>query len=175
MKLIPFKKSDIENINAIYQEAFPKEERFPLDFLLQNVGDIARLEVLKEDDAVLGFVYLLIKDDLVHIFFLAIAKDYRGKGLGGEILENIKKKYANMRIFLALEPLDDKAINFAQRQKRSQFYARHGFRRIDMQITERGILFDVMSTSEVRAYEYDDMVLMWCGDKAKEYYHMHAI
>ncbi len=175
MELLAYKEEDIARINAIYEEAFPEDERFPLEFLLENVGEVGRLEVLKEGQEVLGFIYLLIKDDLVHIFFLAIASTKRGKGLGSAILEAIKERHAGKRLFLALEPLDDKAINVGQRQRRYRFYTRLGFKPLDMQILERDISFAVMATSEVRAHEYDDMVLAWCGLAAKEYYHMTAI
>ncbi len=174
MELIAHTKKDIEAINEIYQEAFPADERFPLEFLLENVGEVGKLDVLKEGEEVLGFIYLLIKDDLVHIFFLAIAEGHRGKGLGGQVLEEIRKKHVGKRLFLALEPLDDKALNYPQRLRRSHFYAGHGFKSSNFRIYERDIYFDVMAIGEVRAHEYDDMVLEWCGLAAKEYYHMAA-
>ncbi len=175
MRLISYKENDIDSINNIYQEAFPEEERLPLEFLLENVGEVGKLEVLKDGGEVIGFVYLLIKDNLIHIFFLAIADAHRGRGLGSAVLEEVKKKYIGKRLFLALEPLDERASNYTQRQRRSRFYAKHGFKYLDIHILERDIYFDVMAIGEVSAQDYDDMVLDWCGAKAKEYYNMTAI
>ncbi|WP_303031742.1 GNAT family N-acetyltransferase, partial [Dubosiella newyorkensis] len=59
--------------------------------------------------------------------YLAISEQARGHGARSCLLEAIQEKYANQKIVLMIEQLDEKAANFTQRGARKKFYQRNGF------------------------------------------------
>lgn len=166
IKLVNLNDKDKASIEKIYHEAFPSSERFPFDYLTAHMED-ACFEVIKDDDDIVGFAYDLMDDEVIHIFFLAIAKDQRSKGYGTKFFDLLKQKYPNRKLFLALETIDPEAPNYLQRCKRVDFYKNQGFKYADFSILEKGLVYDVMSIGDVFAADYHRLIDKWCGDDQK--------
>lgn len=165
MTLTKASKSDYSLVKKLYRTAFPPEERQPF-FLLKRRAQRGRGELLiaREDGQFIGFVYLISNDELVYLFFFAVEAQARGGGYGSRILELVKEQNRGKKIFLAREPLDERAENNDQRIRRRGFYLRNGFADWPLSIVERGYRFDTMGIGElVTPEEYDALVTHWLG------------
>lgn len=171
------KGSDYRKIKRLYRKSFPPEERIPF-FILKRKAKHQKAHMLaaKQNGAFVGFVYLVCHFDMAYLFFLAISPEKRGMGCGSKILKALKKQYVGKRIFLAREPLDEKADNYEQRVKRHSFYLRNGFEDLPCKIKEAGVVYDAMGIGgEISAEEYDSLISAWSGDWIRKFIDMEFI
>ena len=97
-------------IERLYRAAFPREERVPMDVLLETDGPYDFVACY--DGAVLcGFYSALTLGDITHILFLAVEETLRDHGYGSQILGEIKNAYEGKRIILDVEMVDPEAEN----------------------------------------------------------------
>ncbi len=120
-------KSAFTEIN---NEAFPKNERCPLDrfFELQKMGLDVDIIGFFEENELLGFFVSMKKGVCAYAWFFAIREDLRSLGLGTKALRLIFEKYKNYQIVLDFEAIDESAPNNEQRIHRKNFYLRNGFK-----------------------------------------------
>lgn len=153
-------------IKHLYLSAFPDDERAPFSLL---AGKARRSNVewlaIFDGEMFVGFFYnVLYKEDLAYIFYFAIEDDLRGCGYGSAAMSALKRKYAEKRLFLAMEELDAAAENFAQRQRRSEFYEFNGFKNIHTKLLEGSVTYDVMAIGgTVSKAEYHHLMMGWLG------------
>lgn len=126
-------KSPVEIKNAftaINNEAFPKNERCPLErfFELQKMGLDVDILGFFDNDELLGFFVAMKKGLCAYAWFFAIRNDLRSLGLGTKALSLIFDRYKNYQIVLDFEALDESAPNNKQRIHRKNFYLRNGFK-----------------------------------------------
>lgn len=126
-------KSPVEIKNAftaINNEAFPKNERCPLErfFELQKMGLDVDILGFFDNDELLGFFVAMKKGLCAYAWFFAIRNDLRSLGLGTKALSLIFDRYKNYQIVLDFEALDESAPNNEQRIHRKNFYLRNGFK-----------------------------------------------
>lgn len=126
-------KSPVEIKNAftaINNEAFPKNERCPLErfFELQKMGLDVDILGFFDNDELLGFFVAMKKGLCAYAWFFAIKNDLRSLGLGTKALSLIFDRYKNYQIVLDFEALDESAPNNEQRIHRKNFYLRNGFK-----------------------------------------------
>lgn len=150
---------------ALYLRAFPPEERPPF-WMLKRRAAQGRGELLgiRAKDAFAGFAYMIANDRAAYLFYLAIAEDARGQGLGSAVLDRLKERYAGRSLFLARETLDETAPNFDQRARRHGFYLRGGFADLPLHITEAGVTYDVMGAGPAPTPgDYNALMRSWAG------------
>ncbi|MBR2926756.1 MAG: GNAT family N-acetyltransferase [Clostridia bacterium] len=149
MKLIPITEKDrlYQNAKRLYCSAFPREERVPWGWMYRKSkhASIDFLSVTDQDIPV-GFIYLIHGNQLTYVFYFAMEESRRGKGYGSRTLAMVKERYPDHRIFLAIEELDERADNYAQRVGRLAFYQKNGFERTSCKLRERSVIYDVLST-----------------------------
>lgn len=126
-------KSPVEIKNAftaINNEAFPKNERCPLErfFELQKMGLDVDILGFFDNDELLGFFVAMKKGLCAYAWFFAIRNDLRSLGLGTKALSLIFDRYKDYQIVLDFEALDESAPNNEQRIHRKNFYLRNGFK-----------------------------------------------
>ena len=167
IKLLPAPGSRIEykRIKKLYREAFPADERAPLFLLkkraVQKKGDSWNVY---DGERWIGWVYMIAYKELAYINYLAIDSSKRRKGYGVYVIEEIKKKYAGKKVFLALEQLDTKAENYEQRLKRHAFYERCGLHDLPYKIKEASVVYSIMGNGEaVEPEEYKEMMDKFLG------------
>lgn len=167
---INFKKlrknmKEYREIKELYKRSFPKEERAPFWLMMRNAkkanGDFL---VAFDDDLFVGFAYIISNESLAYLFYLAVNDKLRAKGYGSMILSELKERYRNKNLFLALEDDDKSAPNYEQRKKRRKFYEKNGFSPIPCRMKEASVIYDVMSIGGmVTAKEYDRLITSWAG------------
>lgn len=156
---------EYKRIKKLYHDAFPMDERAPF-WLLRKRADRENVDfwaVYSEEEWV-GLAYVISREDLSYLFYLAIAQEVRGKGYGSAVLGAIKEKYAGSRIILAIEELDENAPNYQERIKRKQFYEKNGLRLLNCKMREAKVIYDVMGIADdVAPEEYGDMMKQYLG------------
>ena len=130
-------------IERLYRAAFPREERVPMDTLLEADGPYDFIACY--DGAVLcGFYSALTFGDITHILFLAVEEKLRDHGYGSQILTEIGKAYAGNRVILDVEMVDPEADNNEQREQRIAFYMRNGYHHSGISYGWRGVMYEIL-------------------------------
>ncbi|MNW35552.1 hypothetical protein D3C74_125500 [compost metagenome] len=155
---ISFKKIDNQNtdeIKKIYKDSFPVDEMFPYDMLIEISNDRDHLfYAIYDDDALIGMNYLILREDLLYVLYLAIGKDHQSKGYGKIVINEIIKRYPQKRIFLNIEEVDPKYANYSQRVKRKAFYQSLGFvSQKYLYISGKGVSLETMTINGSVSYE----------------------
>lgn len=167
---------DYKDFRRLFFSAFPPEERPPYCFIKWSLKlGKGELLIAKDSGQFVGFIHLIVYQDLVYLFFFAIDDAVRGQGYGSKILELVKKRHQGKRIFLAREPLDENADNAQQRLKRWEFYTKNGFVDLPMRIIEKGYTFETMGIGgSISPADYDALINDWCGKFIRKFADMHA-
>ena len=134
-----------ERFEEINREAFPPDEYMPLSEMLavQAQGEFDVL-ALFDGETMVGFMVISADAETAYLFFLAIAKEYRAMGYGGQALQLYRTLYAQCQCTVDLEPLDDAAENAAQRIRRRRFYLKNGFSPSGYALEYRGTAFELL-------------------------------
>lgn len=133
---------------ALYQTAFPKEERLPWWILRLNARRKGvDLSAFVEGDVFCGFTASVTVEDLHFLLFFAIDEGKRGMGYGSAILRMLQERYKTL--VLNVELLDPAAENYEQRKRRFAFYQRNGLVDTHYHVWEVGGKFRVLSTDPV--------------------------
>jgi GNAT superfamily N-acetyltransferase len=117
-------------LRALYESAFPDEERIPWDDLLRLVGEMP-LEFAEYRDGgeLLGLTIVYPRTRLSWFWYFAVPEEKRGRGIGQRILSALLSRYEGRSTVLDMEdPAQPGAPNAAQRRRRRDFYLRNGFR-----------------------------------------------
>lgn len=127
VKVITSSSADLPCVRALYESAFPENERRPFDELMTVFGSAHILLAFYSDDVFCGFASLLTVEDITHIMYFAILPHLRGAGLGSRALALITAWKPGNRYIADLEAELSDAPNFIQRKRRKAFYLRNGF------------------------------------------------
>ena len=114
MQIRTAEERDYENIKALYEEAFPKEERKEFALIVRKHPNV-RLEVMEEDNQFCGFLTYILYRDIVFGDYLAVTDNMRGKNVGTQVLTWMKEKYP-------VEETDDRDEAMAMQQETRRRY-----------------------------------------------------
>lgn len=117
----------LKELGALYERAFPENERRPLDTLINDKTGVSEMLVYTEGDTFVGFISLLTEGDIAHIIYFAVEEALRGRGYGGEILGLVAEYRPGFRVIADLELPVPGMPNEEQRRRRLGFYRRSGF------------------------------------------------
>ena len=135
-----------KEIRELFIRAFPREERPPLSFLLRRAkkgkGDFC---ALVDGGRFVGLTFVTETEHVAALMFFAVEDSVRGKGYGSQVLKALQEKYAGKKIFLTIEPVDEKAANYTQRVKRKAFYVRNGFESMGYTVREAGVIYELLA------------------------------
>ena len=145
LTMAPVSVSDLPAVLALYERAFPENERSPLDPMLEDQTGSAEILSVYQETLFCGFVSILKCDDLVHIIYFAVEESMRGRGIGSKILEEIQMQYPGKRIIVDIEQPDEFVENNAERISRKNFYLRCGYLRNDFEYHWRGTDYTILS------------------------------
>ncbi len=144
-------------IQRLFLEAFPVSERVSIAPFIQSEEDSAALYALMEEGRPLGFVCYLRKSRIVYIFYIAVGRAARGKGIGSRLMRFVTDKYPEDRFFLNCESIYEGCLDSEGRRKRIGFYERLGFSIQGKPHFWRGELFETMTLrGEVSEAEIED-------------------
>lgn len=142
MKLKKPDDSELIHIEKMYNQYFPKEER--KDFsLMKNLCGEGKCEILalSEGGHLIAFTMSLIGTDYVLVDYLAVSEDFRGVGVGGELIDSLVKHYSKYKVIIVEieRPWCAKSEKEnAVRQKRKDFYLKNGFTELNKNIILMG-------------------------------------
>jgi len=148
LKIIGSDFGEKERLYAIYEEAFPVEERIPTDEFLDVVRSYGCTPwALYDGGEMVGFTCVMPNAEwrIAYIWFLAVAADKRCQGYGSKAILLLREQYAGSQLVLDMEPIDPASANSAQRLRRLAFYERCGFVRAFMDMSYFGMDFELMS------------------------------
>lgn len=117
-----------KRIKKLNKLSFPKEEYMSCFSMLylQKKGILDFYAVMDENEFV-GFINLIVHEDICFLLYLCIDENKRNKGYGSKILSLIYNKYPFYLHILNIEPIDEKASNNDIRIKRKAFYLKNGY------------------------------------------------
>ena len=146
LNLIPAAESnDLTAILALYERAFPENERSPLDPMLEDTTGSAEILSVHSAFGYCGFICILKCSDIVHIIYFSVEEAFRGHGIGALILEQIRHRYPGKRVIVDIEQPDEAAENNAQRISRKMFYLRSGYQENEFSYNWRETDYTVLS------------------------------
>lgn len=158
MRLRTAKPQDYEQIERLYESAFPKEERKAFQYIIRIQPDIGLL-VIEEDHAFCGFFSLVLYKDIVCIDYFAVSEAFRGKKIGTRALLALKEHYPGRKIALEIETPVKTAVNYAQRIRRQAFYERSGFTMLGLRFSVFVNDYSLMTLGgEISEEEYLEIV-----------------
>lgn len=128
MKLTTPNSENLPRIKKLYRSAFPRIERKPFRFIMRQCrrGEAELFAVEADDGRFAGLAFLVKYKDIVLLDYFAVHTKLRGKGIGSRALRTLLERYANKRLILEIESVDEPCKNLAERQKRREFYLRNG-------------------------------------------------
>ena len=145
----------LPQVKALYESAFPANERIPIKHLLDdkikrefwaffddmpcenNVGngnnEIAAVKNTATEIAAAprfcGFSNSISHGDITNIVYFAVVPELRSRRYGSKILQVIREKHPDSRIVVDIEVEEDSkdAEELERRNRRRDFYQRNGF------------------------------------------------
>lgn len=154
MNVLKYKKIYYKQVNEIYNNSFPKEERYiSLDEMINKSN--TELYCLIDGDSVLGFIYLIFYKDMIFILYLAVNSKIRSKGYGSYLLKWCLERYKDKRIYLNIEEVKEGLEDYEIRRKRLNFYLKNGFYITDYISKEEAENFNILSNNiKININEY---------------------
>ena len=135
---------DLEKVDQLNKEAFPEEERVPLEeFLRYQDRDDAHFFAFYNEEEFVGFAFAIANQKAFYISFFAIMPHLRSHGYGREIIEKLIDFYQRTMI-LEVERLDEDCDNLEQRKARMDFYLQNGFKTANAFLEYEGMSFEIL-------------------------------
>ena len=165
-------KKMMKDINELYKEAFPKEERAPM-FILKRTSKKPNADLfgIYDESIFVGMTYTIYNEDIVYVFYLAISEKLRGQGYGSKVLDELKLSYKGKRIALGIEVITEDCPNYEQRVTRKKFYLRNGLEECNIITKEYGVVTELLSyNGKVTLQEYDSLLMSFTGKIIYKWY-----
>lgn len=115
-------------VKALYESAFPANERIPIKHLLDN--KIKReFWAFFDGDLFCGFSNSITHGSITNIVYFAVVPELRSRGYGSQILQAIRRQHPDTRIVVDIEVEEDSknVEELERRNRRREFYTRNGF------------------------------------------------
>ncbi len=148
-------------IRALYESAFPDEERIPY-------ADLERLPAVMpidfaawyEGEAFIGLTIVYEGEACCWFWYFGVCEALRGQGYGQQILGRIRRRYAQRQLILDIESPRQPSANGGQRQRRYAFYLRNGFRDTGVERTFAGITYAILASGDApfTSQDYDGVL-----------------
>ena len=157
-------------IYFLYLSAFPKCERKPFSTIhkMQKNGK-TDLWYAKKNGRFAGFGTTINGSDIVLLDYFAIAKNRRGKGIGSQMLSELRNLYPGKGFFLEIEKVYPDAQNFEETSRRKQFYLSNGMKEMGTDAKLFGIDMELLGFDcQLSFDEYRDFYRTNYGEFAAE-------
>ena len=118
----------LPQVKALYESAFPANERIPIKHLLDD--KIKReFWAFFDGDTFCGFSNSITHGSITNIVYFAVVPELRSRGYGSQILQAIRRQHPDTRIVVDIEVEEDSkdAEELERRNRRRDFYQRNGF------------------------------------------------
>jgi len=119
-------------IEKIYTDAFPASERRPISWLHEAAGRTDFAVIVAEINSIVtGFATVFLPNDsgeAALLDYLAVDASHRSTGVGGSLFQSATNIVGNRPILVEVETVGNPPET--TRQRRQDFYRRHGCHRI---------------------------------------------
>ncbi len=150
-----------EELQALYEAAFPPEEQIPWEDLMVLVEKMP-LDFMAyyEDNALMGLFIVYPRKSFNWFWYFAVPEELRGKGVGQQILSSVIEKYKDSTNILDIESPEQECDNQAVRRRRHAFYLRNGFRDTGIGRSYGGVDYTIimMGDGTFTMHDYDEIV-----------------
>ncbi len=153
-----FDNKYIKEIEKLYKEAFPANERIGFKYFINNIPNL-ELYIFVYQNHFVGFALTTTCDDIVYLLYFAMTSKHRSKGFGSQALELLKKRKKGKTILADIEVGTIDSINCLERIKRKKFYLRAGFFETNVRYTQRNVEFEILCFGE--AVTEEDINEVW--------------
>jgi GNAT superfamily N-acetyltransferase len=136
----------LPRVKALYESAFPANERIPIKHLLDD--KIKReFWAFFDGDTFCGFSNSISHGDITNIVYFAVVPELRSRGYGSQILQAIREKHPDARIVVDIEVEEDSkdAEELERRNRRRDFYLRNGFDTAPVEYHRQGEHYRLLS------------------------------
>lgn len=159
LKRLDRKSPDYKKVKRLYKTAFPADEKAPFSLLMRKSKKAnADFWAAYNNEEWAGLAYIVSWKGISYVFYLAVDGGSRGNGVGSGILSALKKRYSGQNLFLAIEEIDEKAENYAERLRRKSFYEKNGFHYLGCKLREASVVYDLLGVGEkIKAEDYAEM------------------
>ena len=146
----------------LFLSAFPREERPPFFLMRLRARRAADWWLIQKDGENAGFFYVLVNEELAYLFFFAVDARFRSQGVGSQALRRLIRLYEGKNFFLAIEPLDPGADNYAMRVRRLGFYQRNGLHPLNQWTREGTVVYTLLGADgQVSGAAYHRLIDAW--------------
>ena len=144
----------LPQVKALYESAFPANERIPIKHLLDNkikrefwaffdkeVGGDAATPTF------CGFSNSITHRNITNIVYFAVVPELRSRGYGSQILQAIRRQHPDTRLVVDIEVEEDSknAEELERRNRRREFYTRNGFDALPVDYVWQGEHYRLLS------------------------------
>ena len=163
MNEIQITSADIERqeLQQLYQTAFPEEEQIPWKELMWMVDEMPlNFTAYYEGDALIGLTIVCPRRTFNWFWYFVVKEELRGKGIGQQILTQLIERYKGQSNILDMESPDHPSPNPEQRKRRHGFYLRNGFRDTHVYRTFDDNVFTILMMGEgtFTKEDYDEIL-----------------
>lgn len=147
-----------KSLEELYVQAFPKEERKPIDhlYLHQHTNHSKVFAVRDKDHDFIGLAVVIYDFQVMIIEYLATVSHVRGNNYGGRILAALMEKFPDHHIVLEIEETKVPSLENELRMRRRKFYERNQFNFYDQTVSYFGVPLELMGTRD--AIDYEDYI-----------------
>ncbi|MGN0350906.1 MAG: hypothetical protein ACI4ES_04570 [Roseburia sp.] len=148
IKLVEAKTEEqLQSIWALYEKAFPKEEKKPISLMLKKreEGFYEILEITDQEEEFRGLVIVILYQDLALLDYFAIEDTKRGTGIGSTALKLLQERYKEKRFFLEIESTKENCPDLNNRVRRKHFYEKNGMGAMKFLVELFGINMELMT------------------------------
>lgn len=145
-------KGDRVLMKQLYEYTYPEERRlsFPMLETLSESNDNITFDVLYDDDTPIGFMYLVRFDDIMHVMYFSVLKEYQNDPRVANEFHNLTLIYDNI-----IACTEEFIINNSQWQQ--PFLINNGFHKTGATIIECRTELNVLST--LNGYVPDESIV----------------
>ncbi|WP_455542384.1 GNAT family N-acetyltransferase [Intestinibacter sp.] len=161
-----------EQVKELYFDAFPKEERKPIEVLRKGIEHrYTKVFVIEDGDRdFAGEVIMMLDRDIAFLDYFAVSPNMRGKGIGSKTLKLLQEKYQNKKFALDIESTRVESDNKKQRESRKQFYISNGMKAMDYTVNVFDFDMEIMAYNcELSFEEYHTLYHNLYGEKISRY------
>ncbi len=164
MKLVKaISPKQLEQVYALYMEAFPEIERKPISLIEEKVatGESEVFSIMDGEEFV-GFAIYVIGEKLVLLDFFAILPEKRCCGYGSKVFPLLKNHYQGKHFLLEIEDPNAAGLELEEldaRRRRRSFYLRQDMVEMGFLIDLFGVEMEVLTDGYVLDFsEYHGLI-----------------
>lgn len=158
MEMIEIKDLNNKELELLYIDSFPIEERIDFSQMFSGVFENFKLYALYDKGILIGMAHYNETKNFVHLNYFAISKKYQNLGYGSYVISWLKKKYDNKAIVVDIEELSDLASNNENRIKRKRFYKKNNFSEGNYTFMWEGVYMTYMYTESINPDEFMEYI-----------------